>query len=94
MTKFESETYRVYSDDNGNRITLKEFIANQINSSWIYSAHWNDETWVHQARNDCLYRIDSAKKDLESLHTALKEIEKLMHNEALTGIEGVRNEID
>lgn len=77
MTKFEAETYRKFTGYNGRKITLKEWIALQINSTWIYSEHWKQETWVKQAKADCLHRINLVKKDLDSLHKALSEIEKI-----------------
>ena len=77
MNKFEAETYRQFTGYSGEQITLKEWIAAEINSSWIYSAHWKDETWVQQAKNDCLSRIDTVKKDLDSLYKVLVEIEKI-----------------
>jgi hypothetical protein len=77
MTKFEAETYKQFAGYNGEQITLKEWIAAQVNDSWIYSAHWKDESWVKQAKNDCLSRIDTVKKDLYSLYRALEKIEKI-----------------
>lgn len=74
MTKFEAETYRQYTGYNGKKITLKEWIANQVNSSWLYSIHWKDSSWVEQAKEDCLSRIDYVKKDLDSLYKALSEL--------------------
>lgn len=75
MTKFAAETRKIQKD--GDLITLKDWIANQINTSWIYSSHWQDETWVEQAKEDCLSRIDTVKKDLASLYEALSILEAI-----------------
>ncbi|MEQ1636690.1 MAG: hypothetical protein ABL903_08350 [Methylococcales bacterium] len=77
MTKFEAETYRKFTGYNGEQVTLKEWIANQIDSSWLYSHHWKEITWVEQAKEDCQSRISQVKKDLDSLYNALTELKKI-----------------
>jgi len=77
MTKFEAETDRHYFHSNSQFKTTKERIAYYINSNWIYSAHWKDETWVEQAKEDCLTRIDQVQKELNELKLAMIIIENI-----------------
>ncbi len=76
MTKYEAETSKVYFSA-GCLITAKAKIASAIDDSWIYSMHWKDDTWVDQARDACINRIDSLRWELSQLESAMELIKSI-----------------
>jgi len=76
MTKFEAEYKKDYFIC-GTLVSARDKIAYHINSNWIYSAHWNDDTWVDQASKDCNERIDQVKKELSGLMAARNMIDNI-----------------
>lgn len=80
MTKYEAENIKQYTIGYGGKsrlITTKDFIANAINSPWLYSVHWKNETWVQQAKQDCSIRIRDVTDELNNLKTAFKLLESI-----------------
>jgi hypothetical protein len=78
MKLHEAVTKKIYRI-NGNLVTTKELVAFHINTSWKYSNYWKNETWVEQAKEDCLNRINSKQKELNNLQLAmllLRDIQK------------------
>jgi len=57
---------------NGRLITGRELAANAINTNWIYSSHWKEETWIKDAKNDCISRIMDIEKELIKLKNILR----------------------
>jgi hypothetical protein len=58
-------------------ITLREKAANVINTNWIYSLYWKDETWHEEALSDCNDRISELKKELQGLESIKKILESV-----------------
>lgn len=76
MTKYEAETKKQYLV-NGKLRTAKQFIEYNINTTWLYSIHWKNESWIKSAKVDCLDRIASVKKDLNCLEASFKLLESI-----------------
>jgi len=70
MNKFDAEYKKQYSHIDGNIVTAKRKIASAIDDSWIYSMHWEPDTWVEQARVDVQKRINEVTEDLNLLKQA------------------------
>jgi hypothetical protein len=80
MTKYEAENIKQYTIRYWGKtrlITTKDFIANAIDSPWLYSVHWKNETWVQQAKQDCSNRIRDVTAELNNLKTAFKLLESI-----------------
>ena len=77
MKKYQAEINRSFAGPNGTLITAKAKIAREIDSEWKYSWHWKDDTWVEEAKRDCLHRINCVKSDLHSLEMAMKILESI-----------------
>jgi len=78
MNKYEAEYKKQYVSSSDGLITAKQKIATVINSTWLYSMHWKDDTWIEQAKSDVQKRIIEVTKDLALLNQAellLNEIE-------------------
>ena len=78
LSKYTAENKKQYSHVNGDIVTAKHKIAFAINTSWIYSMHWKDDTWVEQAKKDMEKRLQLITKELNLLIQA---------NELLNSIE-------
>ena len=78
LSKYTAENKKQYSHLDGDIVTAKYKIAFAINSSWIYSMHWKDDTWVEQAKKDMEKRLQLITKELNLLIQA---------NELLNSIE-------
>ena len=79
LSKYTAENKKQYSHLDGDIVTAKHKIAFAINTSWIYSMHWKDDTWVEQAKKDMEKRLQLIAKELNLLIQA---------NELLNSIEG------
>lgn len=79
ITKYQAEHDKKYIHPSSGRllITAKEFIQFSINNNWIYSMHWNDDTWVEDAKVDCQHRINDLKKELNLLNKSKKILESI-----------------
>jgi hypothetical protein len=88
MTKYEAETNKKYPGiDWFHRpclVTAKSVIADIINTSWIYSAHWSAD-WVTDARKDCVQRISDVRKELSDLEKALMMLDDILFKEKEKG---------
>ena len=78
MTQYEAEHEKKYIHPvTGRVITARSYIAASINDFWMYSMHWKDETWVEQAKQDVLVRIEQVTKDLKNLKKAQKLLDQI-----------------
>ena len=78
LSKYTAENKKQYSHLDGDIVTAKHKIAFAINTSWIYSMYWKEDTWVEQAKKDMEKRLQLITKELNLLIQA---------NELLNSIE-------
>ena len=76
LSKYTAENKKQYSHVNGDIVTAKHKIAFAINTSWIYSMHWKDETWIEQAKKDIQDRLQSVAEE----HNLLLQANELLNS--------------
>jgi hypothetical protein len=76
MNKFEAENKKEYLIQN-DLVTAKEKIAYCVNSDWFYSMYWKDDTWVEQAKADCITRLDYVEKEFADLQIAMRILNEI-----------------
>lgn len=80
MTRFEARYDKLYTSRVMGRdfkITTWEKIASIINSAWIYSRYWKNDTWVEQAKVDLAKRVSYVEEDLRELREAKRMLDSI-----------------
>lgn len=76
ISKFEAEHVANHLTS-GRFKTIKDEIAMAVNDTWLYSMHWNNDTWLDQAEQDIMSRICEVEEDLTSLNNAFKLLSRI-----------------